>query len=328
MKHHLLSLRARFIEFIFFGNYFYALCVLSLAIESSLQQGIGLNKVSFYLLVTSATIVYYTFAYMGEISLRIAFLGRKIELTPPSRYDYYNLRTDWYHRNDQMVNATQLFFLLVLAICAVYLAVIDFQHIFSLHLSEWIMLLSVPFVGILYYGNAFFPLFKINLRKTGWLKPFVIGFVWAGTVTLYPPMFHQWENDLHYSFDAFVLWLLIKNWMYISVLAIMFDIKDYADDANSQVKTFVVQVGLRKTIFLILLPLILIGLVSFTIFAFEKSFSLPHYLINLIPFILLLAVAYSLHRRKSILYYLIIIDGLMFVKGICGILGALLFYKN
>lgn len=116
--------------------------------------------------------------------------------------------------------------------------------------------------------------------------------------------------------------------MYVAVLAIMFDIKDYADDANGMVKTFVVRVGLRKTIFFILLPLIIIGLLSFTIFAINSSFSLPHYLINLIPFILLLIVAYSMHRRRSILYYLVIIDGLMLVKGICGIAGALLFYKS
>lgn len=265
---------------------------------------------------------------MGEISIRIAFLGRKIKLTPPSKYNYYNLRTEWYHRNDRMVNATQLIFLFIAVLCTLYLTVLDYHNIFSLYPSEWIMLLSVPAVGALYYGNAYFPFFKINLRKTGWLKPFVIGFVWAGTVTLYPPLFHKWENNLHYTFDFFVLWLLIKNWMYISVLAIMFDIKDYADDANRQVKTFVVRIGLRKTIFLILLPLIFIGLVSFTIFAYEKSFSLPHYIINLIPFILLLIVAYSMHKRKSILYYLIIIDGLMFVKGLCGIIGALLFFRS
>jgi 4-hydroxybenzoate polyprenyltransferase len=302
--------------------------VLSLSIESSLQQSIGLNSFIFYLLLASSTIVYYTYAYMGEISLKIAFLGREIKLTPPTKYNFYNERTKFYHRNDHILNITQVIYLIVAISCAFYLAILDFHHIFSLHFSEWIMLLSVPSVAFLYYGNAFFPIFKINLRKTGWLKPFVIGFVWAGTVTLYPPMFHKWQNDLHYSVDFMVFWLLIKNWMYISVLAIMFDIKDYADDANRQIKTFVVRVGLRKTIFRILLPLVVIGLISFTIFAYKSDFSLPHYLVNLIPFLLLIIVSYSMHKRKSILYYLIIIDGLMFVKGVCGIAGALIFLKH
>jgi hypothetical protein len=38
-----------------------------------------------------------------------------------------------------------------------------------------------------------------------------------------------------------------------------------------------------------------------------------------IPFVALIAVAYSMHRRKSIFYYLIVIDGLMLVKALCGI---------
>ncbi len=327
MKRRLFVFKERIIEFIFFGNYFYAFCALSLAIESSLQQSIGLNRFVFYLLLCSATIVYYTYAYMGEISFRIAFLGGKIKLTPPAKNDYYNRRTAWYQRNERFLNITQMIFSFIAFICALDLAVLEYHHIFSLHLSEWVMLLSVPVVALLYYGNAFFPIFRINLRKTGWLKPFVVGFVWAGTVTLYPPMFHQWQNDLHYDFNFLVFWLFVKNWMYISVLAIMFDIKDYADDANRQLKTFVVQVGLRKTIFLILLPLIVIGLIAFSIFALESSFTSVHYLVNLIPFLLLLWVAYSLHRRKPILYYLIIIDGLMLVKGICGIAGALLFSR-
>lgn len=327
VSRHPTSLKNRITEFVFLGNYFYALCALSLAIESSLQQNIALNKLAFYLLMASGTIVYYTYAYMGEISFRIAFWGRSIKLTPPTHYHYYNKRTIWYQRNDQLLNITQMFFLLVSIACGLYLAILEFHHIFSLYVSEWMILLSVPVVALLYYGNAFFPFFKINLRETGWLKPFVVGFVWAGTVTLYPPMFHEWQQDLHYSFNFLVFWLLIKNWMYISVLAIMFDIKDYADDANRQLKTFVVRVGLRKTIFLILLPMTIIGLIAFSIFAYESAFNLPHYLINLIPFLLLIWVAYSMHRRKPILYYLIIIDGLMLVKGICGIVGVLLF-KN
>jgi hypothetical protein len=297
---------------------------LALSVESSLQQGIGLNNIPFYILLFSATIVYYTFAYMGEISFS-ALSGNKKKLSKLPAPAYPNKRTDWYARNHKHLNTTQIIFLLLSSICAVYLAIIEYKHIFSLYLSEWLVLLSVPTVALLYYGNAFFPVFKINLRKTGWLKPFVIGFVWAGTVTLYPPMFHQWQQDLHYIFSPFVFWLLVKNWMFISVLCIMFDIKDYADDANRELQTFVVRVGLRKTIFMILLPLTAIGLAALWIYALGRDFSMMRILVNTIPFVLLLWVAYSMHRRKSILYYLIIIDGLMLAKGICGIAGALFF---
>ena len=104
----------------------------------------------------------------------------------------------------------------------------------------------------------------------------------------------------------------------------MFDIKDFGADHNHQLKTFVVRVGLRKTIFYILIPLSITGLGTFILYALFLNFPLLRILINMIPFVLLIIVAYSLHRRKSILYYLAIIDGLMLAKAICGIIGITL----
>ena len=109
----------------------------------------------------------------------------------------------------------------------------------------------------------------------------------------------------------------------VSILCIIFDIKDYATDYNHQLKTFVVSFGLRKTIFYILIPLTIIGFGSFLAVAFVKHFAITRVLLNAIPFVLLLIVAYSLHKRKSIFYYLTIIDGLMFAKALCGIAATL-----
>jgi len=105
----------------------------------------------------------------------------------------------------------------------------------------------------------------------------------------------------------------------------MFDIKDYAADHNKQLKTFVVRVGLRKTIFFIIIPLCMIGFGTFLIYTTSQGFSLMRIFINAIPFVLLLIVAYSLHERRSIMYYLAIIDGLMLVKAICGTIAMLYF---
>ena len=112
--------------------------------------------------------------------------------------------------------------------------------------------------------------------------------------------------------------------MFIAVLGIMFDIKDYADDYNKELKTFVVNLGLRKTIFYIIIPLCVLGLGMFLSYAFIHHFPLVRILLNTIPFILLIFVAYSMYQRKSILYYLAVIDGLMLVKAACGSLGILL----
>jgi len=112
--------------------------------------------------------------------------------------------------------------------------------------------------------------------------------------------------------------------MFISLLAVLFDIKDYAADHNKKLKTFVVRIGLRKTIFYIIIPLTLVGFIAFIAFAYLLHFHTLRIIVNSIPFILLIAVAWSMQRRKSILYYLVVIDGLMLVKALCGITAYLL----
>jgi len=161
--------------------------------------------------------------------------------------------------------------------------------------------------------------------RIGWLKPFFIGFTWAGFVTIYPVLLYNIEELRDFD-PEFRNWLLfVKNFMFVSVLCILFDIKDYATDANKELKTFVVKTGLRKTIFYIIIPLSAVGLGAFMLYATSHHFSLFKILLNTIPFILLIAVAYSLSRRRPIIYYLAIIDGLMLVKAICGSIAMVWF---
>jgi hypothetical protein len=102
----------------------------------------------------------------------------------------------------------------------------------------------------------------------------------------------------------------------------MFDIKDYATDSNRKLKTYVVEHGLRATIFEILIPLSIVGLGSFLMYGLLRNFSGMRILLNTIPFLMMLMVAYYLHRRQSIFYYLVLIDGLMLVKALCGIIAV------
>jgi len=129
------------------------------------------------------------------------------------------------------------------------------------------------------------------------------------------------ENHLYAPDPFLIVWLFIKTFMFCTVNAIMFDIKDYAEDANRMLKTFVVRFGLRNTIFQILIPLLLIGVLSMLVFAHYRHFGIVPLLINILPFALSLVVAYSMHKRQNILYYLIVIDGLLLVKAICGIVA-------
>jgi hypothetical protein len=101
----------------------------------------------------------------------------------------------------------------------------------------------------------------------------------------------------------------------------LFDIKDHIADHNSQIKTFVVQFGLKKTGYFILFPMILLGYLCGVLFFVNAAFSMVQGLINIIPFFLLIMVTWSMQRKQTILYYLAIIDGLMLVKAVCGIIS-------
>ncbi len=280
---------------------------MSLSLESSYQQVIPLNSILYYLSLFCGTVIYYTYAYQGQAAPNII-----------------NERILWYKKHNRLISISQLLLLFGFIISFLLFIKKHINNFQSLSIYTLVLLLLFPLVAVLYYGGMSTSGKHYNLRRQGWLKPFVIGFVWSGIVTVYPCIVSSFEHNLNYYLTILNGLLFIKNFLFISVLCIMFDIKDYADDSNKQLKTFVVRVGLRKTIFFILLPLSIIGFGLFLSYAMLLNFCTTRILFNTVPFVLLISVAYSMYKRKSIFYYLSVIDGLMIIKAVCGILGMMI----
>jgi 4-hydroxybenzoate polyprenyltransferase len=296
----------KFPAFIFFANYFIGILAVALSIETLAQLHLPLNSIPYYLLIFSATVFYYTIAYSS----------------PPSLETSPNPRTEWYRTHHRFVRYSQYFLFALCLIIATWFLINDFAGIVALPLYWWLMILAICAAAVLYYGLLPKSVISFNLRNTGWLKAFVIGFVWAGFVNVFPVAMLKIEGGIILHEPAFMVWLFVKNWMVMSANAIMFDMKDYEDDANIQLKTFAVAMGLRNTIFYVLVPLLSVGLLSFLTLAWFADFSPVTVVFNLIPFISYLIVAFTLQKPKSVLFYLIVIDGLLLVKAICGILGS------
>jgi hypothetical protein len=233
----------------------------------------------------------------------------------------FNERLTWYSINESILKRIVYLLLAVMAVLVIGSVYSNSKALLKLRFIEWAQLGIFPLVAFLYYGvNSTY-----SLRKIGWLKPFIIGFSWAGLATIYPAIFYYVENNAIQDYFLVRGLLFLKNFMFVTVLCVMFDIKDYADDFNQQLKTFVVSAGLRRTIFRIIIPLTIFGLASFLGYAFNRQFGTGKILLNIIPFIGVLIVAYSLRVRRSIYYYLIVVDGLMLLKALCGI-SAMLFF--
>ena len=302
-----ISKPARFSGFIFFGNYFYGLCAVALSIEAMLQQRVPLNGSVYFFLVFISTVLYYTYPYVRKCS----FISS-------------NPRTNWYARNYKLVRSTQFVITLILLTSFAWFLNKYWNELFKLSVQEWIVVFLFPVVAGLYYGGSVLS-GRLNLRKVGWLKPFVIGFIWAGMVTIYPVLFYCLTNRQAYNITVVGSLLFVKNLMFVALLCIMFDIKDYATDYIHRLKTFVVGVGLRNTIFSILFPLTTAGLFSFISYAWSHGFHFIKILLNVLPFVLMIVVAWSLRKRRPIMYYLMVVDGLMLVKAVCGIIAMMFF---
>ncbi|MEO8446201.1 MAG: hypothetical protein ABI528_01830 [bacterium] len=286
----------------FIGNYFYGICAVALTVEATVQQEYPLNSILYFVLVFTATVWYYTLAYLND----------KPGISK-------NDRTRWYLTNKKFVYYSQLTLVLISLAIIFILAYDYYPQLISVSLNQLFLFIPFPLVAIAYYGIS--GMRDFNLRKIGWLKPFVIGFSWAGLTTIYPLLYYNIIHDQELWISVGTKWLFIKNFMFVSVLCILFDIKDYESDANQNIKTFVVHKGLGFTIFNIVIPLSIAGLISLLIFSYMNNFSLIRIILNSLPFFALVGVAYSLQKRKSILFYLAIIDGLMLFKAACGILA-------
>lgn len=295
----------RIIKFVFFGNWFIGVLAVALSIETVVQLRLPFNSLTYYALLFCGTIMYYTYAYSGVLQSHASD----------------NPRSVWYQQHQTLVKYTQWLLLLTCCFLGAALLLMTFANLKHLPFVYWLITTTIGLAGILYYGLLPRSLINLNLRNTGWFKAFVIGFVWAGCVSLLPIIMLRLEKGAYFTDTVIAGWLFIKNWMFCTVNAIMFDLKDYDDDANKQLKTFAVRFGLRKTIMFVLTPLCLIGSFFTLVFAHYRHFSFLPVMFNVLPFLLLLMVTYSMQRQKNIFFYLIIIDGLVFIKAICGIAG-------
>jgi 4-hydroxybenzoate polyprenyltransferase len=296
------------IKFGFFGNFFIGLLAIALNIEATLSLGVPFNSLAYYVLIFCAPVAYYNYAYMGAIKYSSSS----------------NPRSDWFIKHKKFLKITQSVLTAVSIFLIAYLFFTNISSILNLPIYYWLVVVLMFAVAATYYGLLPTRYFNLNLRNTGWLKPFIIGFLWACTANILPIMMLKIESNVIADNTTLWVWLFIKNWMFCTVNAIMFDIKDYEIDANRELKTFVVRIGIHKTIAFILLPLLGIGMCSLLVFGYIERLNPIIIEMNLIPFVLTIIVAFLMYAKKNILFYLIVIDGLILVKALCGILAVLL----
>jgi 4-hydroxybenzoate polyprenyltransferase len=289
------------IEACFYGHLFYGVCAAAQAIETSVQLALPVNG---WLIAGSfiGTVMFYNYPYSR----------RTASSADP--------RVAWHRRHRGLVHRLQRLALLGLIALAVWLAIRHGSAIRTITPFEWIVLLVFPCAGAMYYGAPAVSRAK-SLRRSGWLKPFIIGFVWAGVVVAYPILFARLQFGHQTQLSLFPCLLFVKTLMFVAVLAILFDIKDREADRRLGLSTVVTIVGPERALFQVSLPLTVLGIATFLSYATMQHLTIARVLLVLAPFGLLVAGILSLTRPRSLLYYLVVIDGLMLAKALLDILA-------
>ncbi len=278
-----------------------ALCIASFA-----QLGHRQIPVLFVTLTAAATVYYYNHSYLLE-----------------SIDDAPNQRTIWVQEHAGRIKKIQKLLFAFLLVGGSYELYTLFPGIHLMGIDDILYCCLIGLGAFLYYFDTKkYPF--LNLRSYGLLKPFVIGCIWAGVGVYAPYLYLKLSQQQPVSMSHLPI-LFVSNALYITVIAVLFDIKDFESDANKQMKTLVVRMGLTKTINWFVVPLGALILVATLRYSYLHQFTGYQILLNTIPLILLISVSYQMHQRKSILYYLAIIDGLIVVKAACGLIATLLF---
>jgi 4-hydroxybenzoate polyprenyltransferase len=281
--------------------------------EANLLAGQPLNHWSFYSSIGFATSIFYTLVY---------YVSSK-RINPQLVSFDWNNRSVWYSHNRTFVRISLILSCLALVFSGVFFLYRNYAGIFRLSIRDCFLIILFPLLALSYSFKLPFTN-KFSLRKFGILKPFILGFAWAGFVTAFPIIALKAEGTYELNSRLPEIWLFMQNFIFISLLCIIFDIKDEQSDRKQQIRTIPVLLGIRQTVYFIIIPLTIINLFikATVMYAYQNPF-LP-IIIRAVPNIILVAVSLQVRSKKSTLYYLAIIDGMMLVKALTGIISIYL----
>jgi hypothetical protein len=160
------------------------------------------------------------------------------------------------------------------------------------------IMVGAEVISTLYYLPPF------NLRKHGYIKPFLISLIWVISCVIVPLI----ENDI---LTAHNFLFAVSQFCFIAVLCLLFDLKDSTDDYLNGVNTYANKFGEKITkAFCVLLCLI--GFACF--YYYSKNQSL-NYTFGCVFLLTTLTVIFSSEKKHSFYYYLWV-DGLLLLQGI------------
>jgi 4-hydroxybenzoate polyprenyltransferase len=160
------------------------------------------------------------------------------------------------------------------------------------------IMVGAEIISTLYYLQPF------NLRRHGYIKPFLISAVWVISCGLVPLI----ENQVLTNHSA---WFLVSQFVFISVLCMLFDIKDNDKDYLSGVNTYANKFGVTVTK-IICGVLVVVGFSCFYMFSNSPSSIIASVILRMF----LLATILFTNDHRHAFYYYLWVDGLLILQTI------------
>jgi len=286
--------KQHWIGVLLWSNQFYGICALLIAIESSVLILHAIPPFPILACIHLSTVLFYTNAYLLENVGGI-----------------YNERTSWYLKNKKYLLFRQTVYfgaLLYYFFTRINLGRVYENNSFFAPIALCISLL----VCVFYYLPHFFPKYTFSSRNNGVLKTISIAWVWTFTTCIFPLWFAPNFKTVEFGISC---WLYtIQLFIFIFILAILFDIKDVNRDQHEKISTIYLKVGKEKFNTRVLLPiLILYGTLHFVDYIFFQH-AIIFLVIQLLITFLVFIVSKIVMKMKSIYMNIILIDGLMIIK--------------
>jgi len=157
--------------------------------------------------------------------------------------------------------------------------------------------------------STFYYLPPFNLRKQGYIKPFLIAFIWTVSCAVVPLIEHDLITPSSYLY-------FISQFCFVSLLCFLFDIKDMETDYLNGINTYANKFGLKATKVICLLLVVISG-VTFYFFT-NNNIALMCELGTL----LLTGITVMLtNEKRHDFYYYLWVDGLLILQAIAFVIG-------
>lgn len=165
--------------------------------------------------------------------------------------------------------------------------------------------LSYTSIGIMVGAevvSTFYYLPPFNLRKQGYIKPFLIAFIWTISCAVVPLI----EHDL---ITAKAYFYFVSQFCFVSLLCFLFDVKDMETDYMNGVNTYANKFGVNATKAICLVLVAISGL-TFYLYNQESSALINEAITLAVTGIVVLMT----NEKRHDFYYYLLVDGLLVIQ--------------